>query len=74
VGVLESYGWVDKDKGVVRIPIEEAMRLIAERGLPPTPPAEVAADKGKPGAASATAKGAPTKPAVASAAAKEARR
>jgi hypothetical protein len=32
--VLESYGWVDKDAGVVRIPIEEAMRLTLERGLP----------------------------------------
>jgi hypothetical protein len=31
---LEGYGWVDKEKGVVHIPIEEAMRLTAERGLP----------------------------------------
>jgi hypothetical protein len=31
---LRSYGWVDREAGVVRIPIEEAMRLIAERGLP----------------------------------------
>jgi len=32
--VLESYGWVDKNAGVVRIPIEAAMRLTLERGLP----------------------------------------
>jgi hypothetical protein len=32
--VLSSYGWVDKDAGRVRIPIEEALRLAAERGLP----------------------------------------
>jgi hypothetical protein len=32
---LGTYGWVDKDKGVVRIPIERAMRLLSERGLPP---------------------------------------
>jgi len=32
--VLESYGWVDRNAGVVHIPIEEAMRLLAERGLP----------------------------------------
>jgi hypothetical protein len=32
--VLESYGWVDKDAGIVRIPIEDAMRLSVERGLP----------------------------------------
>src|SRR5262245_5914996 len=32
--ILKSYGWVDRPAGVVRIPIEEAMRLTAERGLP----------------------------------------
>jgi hypothetical protein len=37
-GVLHSYGWVDKEKGVVRIPIEEAMRIVLERGLPPAAP------------------------------------
>jgi hypothetical protein len=34
---LNSYGWVDQKAGVVRIPIERAMQLIAERGLPTTP-------------------------------------
>jgi hypothetical protein len=29
--LLKSYGWVDRDKGIVRIPIDEAMRLLAER-------------------------------------------
>ena len=32
--VLGSYGLVDKDKGVVRIPIDEAMKLTVQRGLP----------------------------------------
>ena len=32
--VLHSYAWVDPEKGVVRIPIERAMDLLAERGLP----------------------------------------
>jgi hypothetical protein len=32
--VLNSYGWVDKNAGVVRIPIGEAMKLTVERGLP----------------------------------------
>ena len=32
--VLDSYGWVDKNAGVVRIPIDEAMKLTLERGLP----------------------------------------
>lgn len=27
---LESYGWVSQPAGVARIPIEEAMRLVAE--------------------------------------------
>jgi hypothetical protein len=31
---LETYGWVDRDAGVVRIPVEEAMRLLVERGVP----------------------------------------
>jgi hypothetical protein len=32
--VLEQYGWVNKDTGVVRMPIADAMRLAVERGLP----------------------------------------
>jgi len=32
--VLETYGWVDKNASVVRIPIEEAMKLTVKRGLP----------------------------------------
>lgn len=33
-GILNSYGWVNREAGVVRIPIERAMEIIAERGLP----------------------------------------
>ncbi len=29
---LSGYGWVDRSKGIARIPIEEAMRIIAARG------------------------------------------
>jgi hypothetical protein len=32
--VLGHYGWVDKPAGVVRIPIDEAMRITVQRGLP----------------------------------------
>jgi len=32
--VLESYAWLDKGAGVTRIPIERAMELTLERGLP----------------------------------------
>ncbi len=31
---LDSYGWVEPNAGVVRIPLERAMELVAERGLP----------------------------------------
>jgi uncharacterized iron-regulated membrane protein len=31
---LASYGWVDQQNGVVRIPIERAMDLLLERALP----------------------------------------
>jgi len=31
---LNSYGWVDQQAGTTRIPIDRAMDLLAERGLP----------------------------------------
>jgi len=39
---LNTYGWVDQQAGIARIPIERAMQLIAQRGLPTTPKAGVA--------------------------------
>jgi hypothetical protein len=35
---LTAYGWVDKGAGVTRIPIEDAMRLVLERGVLKTGP------------------------------------
>lgn len=32
--VLNSYGWVDRQAGIVRIPIDRAMDLLIHRGLP----------------------------------------
>jgi hypothetical protein len=32
--LLHGYGWVDKNTGVARIPIEEAMKIVVQRGLP----------------------------------------
>jgi len=32
--LLNTYGWVDKPAGIVRIPIDEAMKITAQRGLP----------------------------------------
>jgi hypothetical protein len=49
---LNDYGWVDRQNGIVRIPIERAMDLIAQQGLPaaaPTakPPAQSTAPGGQ---------------------------
>jgi hypothetical protein len=32
-----SYGWIDRNRGTVRIPVEEATRRILERGIPDWP-------------------------------------
>jgi hypothetical protein len=52
---LDHYSWVDRNGGVVRIPIENAMRLTLERGLP----SRAAAPAGTEPAASAPAAAAP---------------
>jgi hypothetical protein len=39
--ILNSYGWVDQKAGVVRIPIDRAMDILVQKGLPvrgATPP------------------------------------
>lgn len=42
--ILNGYAWVDREAGVVRIPIAEAMKLAVQRGLPARP----APEQGKP--------------------------
>jgi hypothetical protein len=42
---LDSYGWVDEKDGVVHIPIERAMQLMAQRGLPVFPQSETGSAK-----------------------------
>jgi len=42
--LLSNYTWVDESKGTVRIPIERAMELIAQRGLPVAQPAQTQAN------------------------------
>ncbi|MFZ0796826.1 MAG: hypothetical protein WCA13_18715 [Terriglobales bacterium] len=54
---LNSYGWVDEKAGVAHIPIERAMELIVQRGLPVVPP-------GKAGGITAPARKAPEKKSV----------
>jgi hypothetical protein len=38
--LLNSYGWVVNEAGVVRIPVDSAMALVAKRGLPVRPKSE----------------------------------
>lgn len=38
--LLNNYSWVDRGKGQVRIPIERAMEIIAQKGLPVAPQEE----------------------------------
>ena len=40
--LLDNYSWADPTHTKVRIPIERAMELIAQRGLPVAPPAQTA--------------------------------
>jgi len=54
--LLDHYSWIDRGQGKVRIPVERAMELIAQRGLPVAPGAA-----GQPGTPSygETVEGAP---------------
>ena len=45
---LATYNWVDKDKGVAQIPIDRAMDLIVERGLPVRPEGTTSAQTSAP--------------------------
>jgi hypothetical protein len=36
--MLNSYGWIDQQNGIIRIPIEQAKRMIEQKGLQATPP------------------------------------
>ena len=38
--VLNTYGWVDRSAGVVRVPVQRAMELLVQRGLPARPEAK----------------------------------
>ena len=38
--LLHNYGWVDKGAGIARIPIDRAIDLISEQGLPVREPAQ----------------------------------
>jgi hypothetical protein len=36
--LLNTYGWVDRERGVARIPVSRAMELMLDRGLPSPSP------------------------------------
>lgn len=46
---LTHYGWIDREAGIVRLPIDRAMALLVERGLPdtggPAPPSGAPAEE-----------------------------
>ena len=44
---LDTYGWVDRPAGITRMPVEQAMRMIAEHGVPvwPAPPSQTSENK-----------------------------
>ena len=35
--ITDDYGWVDRDQGVVRIPVAHAMERLLQKGLPGWP-------------------------------------
>ncbi len=35
--LVNSYGWIDRSHGILRIPVRHAMELLAQKGLPGWP-------------------------------------
>lgn len=48
--IMNGYRWLDREAGVARIPVERAMKLLLERGLPVRAPASPEAATNRPGA------------------------
>ena len=38
--LLTTYGWIDPENGIVRVPIDRALEIVLERGLPARPAAQ----------------------------------
>lgn len=47
-GQLNNYNWVDRQKGIVSIPIDRAIELTAQRGIPPLKSTLKVCDKNSP--------------------------
>lgn len=39
--LLDTYGWVNRKAGIVRIPISRAMALLLQKGFPVRPPGQI---------------------------------
>jgi hypothetical protein len=37
---LNHYGWIDPDRGIVHVPIDRALEIVAQKGLPTFQPME----------------------------------
>jgi hypothetical protein len=48
---INDYGWINQEQGIARIPIERAMELVAQQGLPVTTAAPQPSDGPPPGEA-----------------------
>jgi hypothetical protein len=46
--LLNSYGWADEHNGVVRIPVDRAMELTLQQGLPARAPGDIPAGVSNP--------------------------
>jgi hypothetical protein len=45
---LQTFGWIDRDRGIVHIPIEQAMQHLADRGLQGWPAGPAASETRSP--------------------------
>jgi len=52
---LSSYGWVDREKGVVHVPIDRAMTFVIERSMVKAQATEAAGGNAAPGATATAA-------------------
>ncbi len=44
--ILTGYAWVDPSRGVARIPIDQAIKIVAAKGLPSKPATDLPDDNG----------------------------
>lgn len=49
--LLNEYGWIDPEDGLARIPVDRALAIVAERGLPERPVLPTAEEAAPPAAA-----------------------